>query len=146
MRWCCGDLLQKVIDISAPQRNLRCSMNGPLHLLCGYKFQTNLALLRLVCSFCFVLFCFSFVFFPVFCLFFVLFCFCFVLFCFVLFLFFVCLFVCCCSFFFDVDPKQQMRIQGWVSQRLLVASLIFLLQWYKLGPRKVRVALAFSTA
>ena len=30
MWWCCGDLRQKVIDILAPQYNLRCSMNGPL--------------------------------------------------------------------------------------------------------------------
>ena len=68
MQWCCGDLRQKVVDISAPQRKCGgCSVNGLLHLLCGHKFQTNLHYYNGV--------------------------------------------------LFYVDPKQQMRIQGWVSKR-----------------------------
>ena len=42
------------------ETQLRCSMNGLLRLLCGHKFQTNLTLLRWVCSFFFFFFFFFF--------------------------------------------------------------------------------------
>ena len=48
MRWCYGDLRQKKSRYISPATQLRCSMNGLIHLLCGHKFQKNLALIFVV--------------------------------------------------------------------------------------------------